>query len=61
LFDQTSPVTILSNESIFGVNLYEISIGEKIEGVFHEMLTGPGAVRRTLEKYRVMKNCFSSF
>lgn len=42
---------ILSNEAIFGVKLYEIGLGEKIEGFFYEMLAGPGAVRRTLEKY----------
>lgn len=49
---QTSNVkAILSNESIFGINLYEIGVGEKIEGMFHEMLAGPGAVRKTLEKY----------
>ncbi|MBU9722361.1 MULTISPECIES: mannitol dehydrogenase family protein [Bacillaceae] len=43
---------ILSRESIFGgVNLYEIGLGEKIEGMFYEMLAGPGAVRKTLEKY----------
>lgn len=49
---QTSNVkSILSNESIFGINLYEVGVGEKIEGMFHEMLAGPGAVRNTLEKY----------
>lgn len=42
---------ILEDESIFGVSLYSIGLGEKIEGMFHEMLAGPGAVRRTLEKY----------
>lgn len=42
---------IISNTSIFGVDLYAVGLGEKIEGMFHEMLAGPGAVRRTLEKY----------
>jgi fructuronate reductase len=52
LGDQTSNVkSILSNEAIFNVNLYEIGLGEKIEGMFYEMLAGTGAVRRTLEKY----------
>lgn len=52
LGDQTSNVkSILSNEAIFGINLYDIGLGEKIEGMFYEMLAGPGAVRRTLEKY----------
>jgi fructuronate reductase len=42
---------ILSNEEIFGVNLYDIGLGEKIEGYFAEMIFGIGAVRATLEKY----------
>ena len=42
---------ILNNEKIFGVPLYEIGLGSKIEGYFYEMLKGPGSVRRTLEKY----------
>ncbi len=52
LGDLTSNVhKILDNEKIFGVLLYEIGLGNKIEGYFYEMLKGPGAVRRTLEKY----------
>jgi len=42
---------ILSNEEIFGLNLYDIDLGEKIEGYFNEMITSVGAVRATLEKY----------
>ena len=42
---------ILSNEEIFGLNLYDNKLGEKIEGYFNEMITGSGAVRLTLEKY----------
>ncbi|GIO43358.1 mannitol dehydrogenase family protein [Paenibacillus apis] len=42
---------ILEDARLFGVQLYEIGLGEKIEAMFHEMLAGPGAVRRTLEKY----------
>jgi fructuronate reductase len=42
---------ILSNETLFGVNLYEVGLGEKIEGYFKEMITGMGAVRSTLQKY----------
>ncbi len=42
---------ILANENIFGVDLYGIGLGEKIEGYFNEMIAGPGAVRSTLEKY----------
>lgn len=42
---------ILSNANIFGLNLYEAGIGEKIEEMFVEELAGPGAVRATLKKY----------
>lgn len=42
---------VLSNTHLFGLNLYEAGLGEKIEGYFWEMAAGKGAVRRTLEKY----------
>ena len=42
---------ILSDSKIFGVNLYEAGLGEKVEGYFAEMLAGPGAVAKTLQKY----------
>ena len=42
---------ILSNEALFGVNLYNVGLGEKIEGYFSEMISGSGAVRATLQKY----------
>jgi fructuronate reductase len=42
---------ILSDEEIFGVNLYSIGLGEKIEGYFKEMISGPGAVKATLQKH----------
>ena len=42
---------ILSNANIFGTNLYEAGIGEKIEGIFAEEIAGVGAVRATLKKY----------
>lgn len=52
LGDITSGVrAILEDENIFGVPLYAIGLGEKIERMFYEMLEGPGAVRKTLEKY----------
>lgn len=47
--DQLKP--ILSNETLFGGNLYEAGIGERIEQLFKELIAGPGAVRRTLHKY----------
>ena len=42
---------ILSNELLFGVDLYSVGLGEKIEGMFHELISGNGAVMATLEKY----------
>lgn len=42
---------ILSNANIFGADLYQIDLGEKVEGMFLEMLAGAGAVRKTIQKY----------
>ncbi len=42
---------ILSNANIFGIDLYEAGIGEKIEEMFVEEIAGPGAVRAVLKKY----------
>jgi len=42
---------ILSNKNIFGVDLYEVGLGEKIENLVREELAGVGAVRKTLKKY----------
>ncbi|HEX7712906.1 MAG TPA: mannitol dehydrogenase family protein [Bacillota bacterium] len=48
---QDSLKPILSNERIFGVDLYQAGLGDKIEGYFKEMISGNGAVRTTLRKY----------
>ena len=42
---------ILSNPVLFGVNLYEAGLAEKVEALLMEELAGPGAVRATLKKY----------
>lgn len=42
---------ILENREIFGVNLYEAGLAEKVVGYLNEMIAGPGAVRATLKKY----------
>lgn len=42
---------ILSREDIFGMNLYTIGMGELVEGYFTEMITGPHAIKKTLQKY----------
>lgn len=46
-----SVAPILSNEKIFGVNLYEAGLGELVEQYFIEMLAGKGAILTTLQKY----------
>lgn len=43
--------SVLSNESIFGTDLYQAGIGERIEEMVRSELKGPGAVRQTLKKY----------
>ena len=42
---------ILSNKEIFVVDLYEVGLGEKVEGMLLEELTAPGAVAATIKKY----------
>lgn len=42
---------LLSSEQLMGVDLYQVGLGEKIEGFFKEMITAKGAVRKTLQKY----------
>lgn len=49
LKDQLKP--ILSNEKIFFTDLYKNGLGEKIEGLFREMIAGKGAVKTTIYKY----------
>lgn len=39
---------ILRNAALFGVNLYEAGLADKVEALFTAMLAGPGAVRLTL-------------
>jgi fructuronate reductase len=42
---------LLGDPSIFGVDLYAAGLAEKTAAYFNDLLSGPGAVRRTLEKY----------
>ena len=41
----------LSNTNVFGVDLNQVGLADKVEGMFVEMLAGKGAVRATLQKY----------
>ena len=42
---------LFSRADIFGIDLYEAGLGEKIEGMVKELYAGKGAVRATLHKY----------
>ncbi|SDY19169.1 fructuronate reductase [Evansella caseinilytica] len=42
---------ILSNDRIFGIDLYKADIADKVISYFNELIAGPGAVRATLKKY----------
>ncbi len=42
---------VLENTKIFGVNLYEVGLAEKVCQYFKELTAGVGAVRKTLKKY----------
>ena len=42
---------VLENAKIFGVNLYEVGMADKVCGYFSELIAGKGAVRATLKKY----------
>jgi len=42
---------LYSRKDVFGLDLYEAGLGEKIEGMVKELYAGPGAVRATLHKY----------
>jgi len=41
---------ILENAALFGVNLYEAGLAEKVVCYVKQMLAGPGAIRETLKK-----------
>lgn len=42
---------ILSNTEIFGSDLYEAGVGQKVEALFREEIAEPGAVRAVLKKH----------
>lgn len=42
---------VLENAKIFGVNLYEVGMADKVCGYFSELIAGKGAVRATLKRY----------
>lgn len=42
---------VLSDETLFGCNLYEVGLGTRVEEMLSMMLEGKGAVTRTLAKF----------
>jgi len=46
---------LYSRTDVFGVDLYGIGLGERIEGMAAELFCGFGAVRKTLNKYVTLK------
>ena len=42
---------LLSNESIWGVDLFAVGLADLVKAYFKELTAGPGAVKATLEKY----------
>jgi fructuronate reductase len=42
---------LYSRKDVFGLDLYEAGLGERIETMVKELFAGPGAVRATLHKY----------
>ena len=46
---------LFSRKDIFAVDLYEVGLGERIEGMVRELYDHYGAVRETLHKYAVVE------
>ena len=42
---------LYSREDVFGLDLYEVGLGERIEALAAELFSGVGAVRKTLQKF----------
>ena len=42
---------LLADAAIFGVDLYEVHLAERVVQYFSELIAGTGAVRKTLQKY----------
>lgn len=46
-----SPEELLKNKEVFGVDLFEDSLANKVLSIYEEMNGGKGAIRETLRKY----------
>ncbi|MEA4998210.1 MAG: mannitol dehydrogenase family protein [Candidatus Limiplasma sp.] len=50
-FDRAKLRALFSRSDIFGIDLYQHSLGNKVEDMFLEMSRGAGAIRATLTRY----------
>ncbi|MEG0126813.1 MAG: mannitol dehydrogenase family protein, partial [Clostridia bacterium] len=50
-FDTSKLVPLFSNADIFGVDLYQVGLGEKAQEMFTEMGKETGAIRKTIDAY----------
>ncbi len=48
---ETALKPVLGDKAIFGVDLYEMGLADRVCGYFRELTAGVGAVRQTLKKY----------
>lgn len=46
---------LFSRKDVFGLNLYDTPLGNRMEGMVKELFAGKGAVRRTLHKYALSR------
>lgn len=51
LVNETLIRRLLQDQSIFGIDLEQNNLSDKVIGLFKEMIAGKGAIRRTLQKY----------
>ncbi len=51
LTDAAGVDEILKDRTIFGIDLFSCGLADKIKDMLGQMLTGPGAVRSTLQRY----------
>jgi fructuronate reductase len=42
---------LLKDQSIFAIDLFRYGMADKVKAILTEMLAGPGAIRKTLQKY----------
>ena len=52
---RTAEWALYSRKDVFGLDLYEAGLGDRIEGFVRELFAGKGAVRKTLHKYVVRR------